>query len=71
MIHEHLKHAAGTAKLLHMFGITVIRARANEHGAQLIVDSPIPLELAEHIEDQGDSGHFIFGVWVKHEQSEQ
>lgn len=70
MIYLHLKHAAGTAKLLRMFDITVIRARANENGAQLVVDSPIPPELAEHVEDQGESGHFIFGVWVKHE-SEQ
>lgn len=70
MIHLHLKHAAGTAKILHMLDIKVIRARATEHGAQLIVDQPIPQEIAEWVEEHGDSGQFIFGVWVKHEQSE-
>lgn len=70
MIYIHLQHAAGVTKALSMFDINVLKARANDTGAQLFVDSAIPFELSEHIESESELGHFIFGVWVKQEKSD-
>ncbi len=65
MIHIHLVHAAGVAKLLYGLDITILKAHANNNGAQLITAEPIPDTLVEHIESESDLGQFIFGVWVK------
>ena len=65
MIEIHLNHAAGVAKLLSRYGVTIMQARANESGAQLLIQESIPERLIEHIEETSEQGLFIFGVWVK------
>lgn len=68
MVYFHLAHAAGVTKLLHAFDITVLKAQANNNGAQLVTNGPLPAGLTEYVESESELGQYLLGVWVKQEQ---
>lgn len=64
MMHELLSQVAGVTKSLELLNITIIAVRANSEGAQIKIDQPLPPELESYVEEHGDAGHNLWGVWI-------
>lgn len=64
-MHDLMAQTAGVIKTLELAGAHVIAVRAKPNGSQVQINAPLPDCLQEHVEEEGDAGQNLFGVWIQ------